>query len=765
MSTPINISTLSASNNNNSGEFSPSKMSSSPNSKSSLEMGRKTLSKTSVVKSLLKKTNSGTNLLSTSSGGRRTFSSSPSSFSSLHHSQGGEDDDDLSSSRGPDSPKSIKHRESSSELMNSNGSLRNVSPHLNGKSTDNSHDRSLWTIRSLKDHPEIVDIIDRVKPINRGIALAQNYAAEETLLKDDPLIGQDTMLQLILQHLQFEGLISSRKILEEETKVKYNDYPFNESRLLTLLRTAVKDSEKIYSLTLDERQKDAQLLEEHLAFMGLLRDETIETTEDVNIYDEPEDALIIYVEEKEQMQQQQQQQQTGGSTGSLIQSIGGSNLGSSLSGSTNSLGSSINGFGSGPMSPAKHLQEESKIIKAASLNKLVIILTPEKNHDMEFTKTFLLTYQSFTTPEKLLQKLVQRYHVPIEKLSKSGLAEHMIKNQVSVIQLRVVNTLKTWIKDYFSDFNDKLIQSVKSFCETLRHDNNTPLANRISETLNNKIKGTGEDEGEKKTQFKEAPPEPKVPKNIWSQTLDIFDIDEEEIARQLTLIDFEIFSSIKPTELLNQSWNKPKLKHRSPNVLALIGRFNEISQWTASSILSYSRVKDRTRIMTKFVRIAEYSHRALNNFNVSMAILSGLNAASVHRLKFTKDDMPKHTQQTLQDLQNQFSNAMSYRDYRNQLAKANPPCIPYLGVHLTDLTFVEEGNPDLIQGQINFSKRRLVYQSISIIHNLQNTKYNLQPVYQIAKLLRTLKPRFDEDEQYHRSMKFEPRNKERNEIL
>lgn len=41
------------------------------------------------------------------------------------------------------------------------------------------------------------------------------------------------------------------------------------------------------------------------------------------------------------------------------------------------------------------------------------------------------------------------------------------------------------------------------------------------------------------------PPEPKIPKNIFSLYLDLFDVDEEEIARQMTLIDFEIYSSIK----------------------------------------------------------------------------------------------------------------------------------------------------------------------------------------------------------------------------
>lgn len=32
--------------------------------------------------------------------------------------------------------------------------------------------------------------------------------------------------------------------------------------------------------------------------------------------------------------------------------------------------------------------------------------------DMQFVKTLLMTYQSFSTPEMLLTKLIQRFHVP-----------------------------------------------------------------------------------------------------------------------------------------------------------------------------------------------------------------------------------------------------------------------------------------------------------------------------------------------------------------
>ena len=51
----------------------------------------------------------------------------------------------------------------------------------------------------------------------------------------------------------------------------------------------------------------------------------------------------------------------------------------------------------------------------------------------------------------------------------------------------------------------------------------------------------------------------------------------EEVARQLTIVDQELFIKILPKELLNQAWTKSHRHETSPNVMNMIDRFNKVS--------------------------------------------------------------------------------------------------------------------------------------------------------------------------------------------
>lgn len=67
--------------------------------------------------------------------------------------------------------------------------------------------------------------------------------------------------------------------------------------------------------------------------------------------------------------------------------------------------------------------------------------------DLEFVKTFLYTYQSFATPQRLLRKLIERYNV----VRRSGTTFKNFAVIKQTIQARVINAFKLWV-DLSVDF-------------------------------------------------------------------------------------------------------------------------------------------------------------------------------------------------------------------------------------------------------------------------------------------------------------------------
>lgn len=95
-----------------------------------------------------------------------------------------------------------------------------------------------------------------------------------------------------------------------------------------------------------------------------------------------------------------------------------------------------------------------------------------------------------------------------------------------------------------------------------------------------------------------------------------------------------MFQDIQVSELLQQAWSKPKLKHKAPNVVALINRFNTLSLWFVYAILSVDKFRPRVRLLSKLVNTLIILFR-IGNFNTGYALAIALTHSSVVRLKHT----------------------------------------------------------------------------------------------------------------------------------
>lgn len=400
------------------------------------------------------------------------------------------------------------------------------------------------------------------------------------------------------------------------------------------------------------------------------------------------------------------------------------------------------------------MKDGRPIIKGGTIDKLVERLTFPAYADLEFLKAFMLTYRSFTSPLEFMGMLKQRYMLPAPPGSDPKTFE---TNVLRPVRLRVYNCLKHWIQKGFYDFVDdeQLATDLQDFIKnTMAVTGMENPSKQLQKMFDRQMSGQTNDRA---IMFSEKPPTPIIPMNVTGK-LSLMDIHPEELARQLTLIEYDLYKNIKPWECLNQSWAKKDKETRAPNILAMIQRFNQVSNWVATEVVKVESVKQRAKVLQHVIEIAEYC-KALNNFNAMMEIISGLQNSAVFRLKLTWGALPNKYNKSYTDMHQIMSREQNYKNARAFLHNVDPPCIPYLGVYLTDLTFIEDGNPDNLPDNdyINFIKRQKVSQVISEIQQYQNTPYCLEDVQFIRDYLCSVES-LDENTCYQMSLEREERN-------
>jgi hypothetical protein len=152
-----------------------------------------------------------------------------------------------------------------------------------------------------------------------------------------------------------------------------------------------------------------------------------------------------------------------------------------------------------------------------------------------------------------------------------------------------------------------------------------------------------------------------------------------------------IFCSIMPEELLGSQWMK-KGGVDAPNVKAMSGLSTDLSNLVAETILQHSEVKKRAAIIKQWIKVA-HQCLELHNYDGLMAIICSLNSSTISRLRKTWEAVSPKRREMLRALQQIVEPSQNNKVLRTRLHDHVPPCLPFLGMYLTDLTFVDIGNP------------------------------------------------------------------------
>ncbi|KAF8976087.1 hypothetical protein BGZ46_008586, partial [Entomortierella lignicola] len=404
-------------------------------------------------------------------------------------------------------------------------------------------------------------------------------------------------------------------------------------------------------------------------------------------------------------------------------------------------------------------------VKGGTLPALIERLTLHDGLDSNFIATFLLTYRSFTTTKELFTSLFHRFTIQPPMGLDADELEIWTEKKLTPIRLRVFNIIKSWLETYYleDESDDKeALSMIKDFSRSAAmKDTMSFAAVQLIKLVEKREQSDGSFRKMVLNLTTQAP-QPILPRNL--KKIKFLEIDPLEFSRQLTIMEATVYNKIRPVECLAKAWmsEDPEMAAKAANIKKMIETSNLFSNWINELVLSEKELKKRVLVIRHLVNIAEKLHQ-LNNFSMLSATMAALSQSPIHRLKRTWEQVPTRTMTSFMDLQALMGVAKNWAEYREELHNVNPPCVPFVGMYLTDLVMIQDGNGDFLKKSnhlVNFYKRVKTAEVIREIQQYQSVPYCLTAVPEIQAFIRRgLDCTKSVADLYDMSLALEPRDK------
>ncbi|KAF8578614.1 ras GEF [Ramaria rubella] len=354
--------------------------------------------------------------------------------------------------------------------------------------------------------------------------------------------------------------------------------------------------------------------------------------------------------------------------------------------------------------------EHDGSVKAGTLDALVERLTIEPlklEYEKTFKSTFLMTFRTFTTADKLLDLLIARYETePPVDLTQEEFDEWKEK-RLKPTQARVLHVFTLWVQDHrLVEDGADIVPRLREFLELVQspHAQNAKHILKLMESRRNSDINLAH-------LVASAPPR----KSMRRHKNDLLRIDYTDLARQLTLYEARLYVKVQTDECL--MWGSNQKDPSIQSLRSFVSTSDKLAAWVKLSILSNDALGKRADTIDMWIRVAEKC-RLLNNYSSMSAIVAALTSQVIAKLQLTWAHVGRASHvEPLVKLSEPTGNFIAYR---NLFSFATGPCLPYIGIYLSDMVKLSENAPNCIKAPpsggtdevtpelllINFTKRQ-----------------------------------------------------------
>ena len=427
-------------------------------------------------------------------------------------------------------------------------------------------------------------------------------------------------------------------------------------------------------------------------------------------------------------------------------------------------------------------------IKTITLDDLIYKLAHDFEQNSNIFTIVLYTYRMYITERQLFQKLIERFKVQIPINLTESEKNQFLENVISKVQIKILLFIKFWFRLYgYQLLNDKKLEEL--FTELLyiifTHKNAgrwifLPLSQIFTEWDNLEYQ-----EKNMKTHFviptlnskagnsslgKPLPSKINFPSSMHLISLPEYFVPlplilqySHLLAKQFCLFDVENYKKLKLHELYDKNWTKANKYELSPNITYIIEMTNRISRLISYFILMNRQNKFR---IVLYQYLIDLCHQLLefHNFNTSYAVYAGLTCGPIDRLKrmieekLLNEQPPRDYKSKLERLKSIFSTKNNLHNLRNIQDSAVLPCIPYLGVYLHELFFLDDAYQTYADDDnyhLNYAKLKQIAENYNRIFNFKESKYHFHRADVIMNYIKGI-PAISEELIYDLSYKILP---------
>ncbi|XP_073882054.1 ral guanine nucleotide dissociation stimulator-like 3 isoform X7 [Macaca fascicularis] len=409
-----------------------------------------------------------------------------------------------------------------------------------------------------------------------------------------------------------------------------------------------------------------------------------------------------------------------------------------------------------------------RVLRAARLERLVgELVSGDHEQDPSFVPAFLATYRTFVPTAHLLGFLLPPMPPPPPpgvEIKKTAVQDLSFNKNLRA----VVSVLGSWLQDHPQDFRDPPahsdLGSVRTFLGWAAPG--SAEARKAEKLLEDFLEEAKREQEEEPPQVWTGPPRvaqtsdpdsaeacAEEEEGLMPQAPQLLDFSVDEVAEQLTLMDLELFSKVRPYECLGSVWSqrdRPGAAGASPTVRATVAQFNTVTGCVLGSVLGAPGLTapQRAQRLEKWICIAQRC-RELRNFSSLRAILSALQSNPIYRLKRSWGAVSREPLSTFRKLSQIFSDENNHLSSREILFQEEA----------TEGSQKEDNTPgSLPSGDlINFEKRRKEWEILARIQQLQRRcqSYTLSPHPPILAALHAQR-QLSEEQSYRLSRVIEP---------